>query len=393
MAAAPIIAASATVYNSYNPTCDLTPCLQQVIGQINGDPLAQFASCTDLFGSPTTATVTPSADTLFSTITSTSSYTDIVVSFTTTTSTAEETSTSYDSVFDTTTVFTTTVQQTVTETTQAPTFALVKKSPTQRKKRRGCGRKPSSVSSAWSTTTSTAPLETNLCPNQDVYASACACINAVDHATTVTETPTTVTSTVFETTSSRIESVVSSTVTVIESTVIVQPVTTTATTTINTADASTVTVTTTTTPIGPIQTADLTISGGPRNGASLIVAGGYVQWSSSLPGTKMTLHVDEPSQPYLPDNPSMKLYLRDANTQVGVLGYLTAPSTARDVPVTCSVDKATGIVGCSATPYLATTAFNDFWQCGAYIYMALPAAPASGCIKVTGMIKLKNWIS
>jgi hypothetical protein len=44
-------------FNSANPLCTVNQCLQQVVGSIDNNPVAQFDACVSLFGSPSTATV------------------------------------------------------------------------------------------------------------------------------------------------------------------------------------------------------------------------------------------------------------------------------------------------------------------------------------------------
>ena len=142
-------------------------------------------------------------------------------------------------------------------------------------------------------------------PNLEFYASACACINAVDSASTIT-------SKVYETTSTRFESVVESIVTVVESTVIVEAATTTTTATLDMAISSLATVTTTVTPVAPAQTAYLTLVDGARAGKPADVLSSYVVWATSGPGSKIAVSVNSKS-PWLAGQPTVIRCLHISN--------------------------------------------------------------------------------
>ncbi len=43
--------------NPYGPLCTVTPCLQQVAGSLNNNPVAQYAACVSMFGTPAISTV------------------------------------------------------------------------------------------------------------------------------------------------------------------------------------------------------------------------------------------------------------------------------------------------------------------------------------------------
>lgn len=399
-----LVSAAATtsasiIYNAYNPTCSYDACLQQVVGQVDGNPIAQFAACTARFGSPTLSTVTPSADIVYSTVTATSSYTDIVVTFITTTSTAQETVTSYTSVFETTTVYTTTFQSTVTETTDLPSMSVApakRDSPgsIQKRKKRGCRPRSSSslpIASA-SSTVSQAPFpEATHCANLESYASACACINAAASASTVTGTASTVTSTIYTTASTRVESVVESVVTVVESTVIVQPATTTTTATLDTGTTSIATVTTTLTPIPPTQTSYLVILDGPQAGKQAIVPpgnspGNFVGWANTGLGTKIAVSVD----PKIPSIGDLTLWLVGASWDLSPMYFMTAARAATmaapPVQVTCSFSTDDGTLSCSTT-----RGNTKFMTCFDRLCMALPSYTSSSCTETR--LKLSSWPS
>ena len=44
-------------FNVADALCTVTQCLQQVVGSIDNNPVAQYDACVSLFGSPTTTTV------------------------------------------------------------------------------------------------------------------------------------------------------------------------------------------------------------------------------------------------------------------------------------------------------------------------------------------------
>ena len=43
--------------NPYDALCTITPCLQQVAGIVDNNPVAQFSACASMFGSPVVTTV------------------------------------------------------------------------------------------------------------------------------------------------------------------------------------------------------------------------------------------------------------------------------------------------------------------------------------------------
>ncbi|KAK3381567.1 hypothetical protein B0H63DRAFT_476058 [Podospora didyma] len=414
----PATMTSPVVYNPYNPTCSFSPCLQQVVGQVDGLPAVQYAACTSLFGSPTVSTVTPAIDIVFSTSTATSSYTDIIISLTTTTSTASETLTSYVTDIESSTAYTTTIASTLTVGTAAPTYILVKKDgglkrKKKKKKKRGACKASSvsssapsssvsssapsssaiteassSSSSAWSSTaeSSTAPFpEATHCPSLEAYSSACACIDAVSSASAVTESASASTSVVYDTVSTTIPSVSISIVTVAETTVIVEHVTTTTTTVLQTAAATVVTVTTTTTPVGPTQTAYVVLLDGSRAGKPLNVVSSYVQVASTGAGSKITVTVAEGS-PWIPGQTSVTMWLHSANSQVGVMFFETAGQGAAngDIAVKCTVNPGTGLLSCTTAQ-----GHSKFLVCGAYMYLANPTFGQSSCTETR--LKLSPW--
>ncbi|KAI1460885.1 hypothetical protein F4805DRAFT_415934 [Annulohypoxylon moriforme] len=293
--------------NSYNPSCVVNQCLQQVVGSIDGNPLAQYSACTSTFGAPVFSTVTPSVDVVFSTLVDTVSYTDIVVSVSTTFSIYEAIITSYTEVPDTITETT----STTTTTTDTVTAATV--TPVKHKKRGGCKPRttlssslyypssstysfapessssvpnnfsasysiypsistslssssysfePSSFSTATYSSTSesssTVPITSSssvpvipiasYCSDLAEYSSACACIDAVSTTSIITAPTPTSTSTILSTVSVNVPSVSVSvvTITVTSDTTTVETSTLTATQT--TTDVLTETVTSTYTP-------------------------------------------------------------------------------------------------------------------------------------------------
>jgi len=137
------------------------------------------------------------------------------------------------------------------------------------------------------------------------------------------------------------------------------------------------------------------IDGGPRANRALVVVNGYVQWDTTgvQPGARMVLSMDDGGQqPYLADNPQMKLYVVQASTVVGVLAFETdaqAAGTVRDSPVTCAGNRATGRLVCETTVRGVGVTFRDMYQCGAYIYMGSPTWLQAGCVRVD--IKIKYW--
>ncbi|KAK4150674.1 hypothetical protein C8A00DRAFT_36733 [Chaetomidium leptoderma] len=363
---------STASYNAYDPGCTVNACLQQVAGILDGNPLVQYASCTSLYGSPTVSTVTPAADVVFSTTTSTLSYTDTVISLLTEYSTEEEASTSYSTIFDVETSYTTTLYVTVTESTAAPTFALQRRD-AKKKKRGNCGTKPSTTSAppsptpsssdSFSTTSSAVPSSAPACADEAEHSSACACIDAVSTVAVVTAPATTSTSTIHETVSTTIIEIEPSVVTVAVTTVIVYPAITTATSVLQTEAVGTTTVTTTTTPIAPTQTAYVVFADGPRAGKPLNVVSGYVQWANTGAGSKIAFAVDGGS-PWLPSH-----------------------SAYNDVRVSCSVNPVNGYLSCAST----TGVHTKVLQCGAYVYLAAPGFSQGSCVEVN--LKLTPWLA
>jgi hypothetical protein len=48
---------SSHVFNSYSPACAVNPCLQQVAGYVDSNPLVQYSACVSMFGSPVVTTM------------------------------------------------------------------------------------------------------------------------------------------------------------------------------------------------------------------------------------------------------------------------------------------------------------------------------------------------
>ncbi|KAI1210454.1 uncharacterized protein F4807DRAFT_67144 [Annulohypoxylon truncatum] len=293
--------------NSYNPSCVVSQCLRQVVGSIDGNPLAQYSACTSTFGAPVISTLTPSVEVVFSTLVDTVSYTDIVVSTSTTFSVYEAIITMSTDVPDTVTETT----STTTTTTDTVTAATTTVTPIKHKKRGGC--KPrttsSSLSFQFSSTSSFAPESSSLVPNNfsatysiypsistsssssgysfdpssfstttysstsdspstipttsssvpvipiasycsdlEEYSSACACIDAVSTTSIVTAPTPTSTSTILSTVSVSVPSVSVSLVTITVTSDVTTVETSTLTATQTTTDVLTETVTSTYTP-------------------------------------------------------------------------------------------------------------------------------------------------
>ncbi|KAK4196361.1 hypothetical protein QBC40DRAFT_183724 [Triangularia verruculosa] len=388
----PVAALSA---NPLNPTCLETSCLNQVLGLNGNDAAVQFSSCVAQFGSPVVSTVTPT-ETVYATATTTVEYIDIIVSLTTATSTLEETLTSYDSVFTTATEYTTTNVVTVATTvTGNPAPSTLKKM----RKRKNCTKKPSSTLSKTETVpatevpqTSTIETETQtitsmtsavpICSDEAEYSSACSCIGAVSDITeTVTATADISTSTIYETVSSAILSVSESVVNVVVTTVVVKPATVTATSTFSTGLETTTTVTSV---LHPTQTSQLLIEGGPRAGRPLRVVNQYVQWASSGSGSGSDITFTLANgQPWLPGQPQVKLYVHSASSQVGVLYFQTVVQAAiyGDAAVTCGVNES-GNLSCVSVHGVTGSRLTDFWQCGAYVYLARSGFQPAGCTRI-----------
>ncbi|KAL2126702.1 hypothetical protein VTI74DRAFT_380 [Chaetomium olivicolor] len=231
-------------FNAFSQLCTTNQCLQQVIGRVDNNPLAQFNACTSIFGSPTATTVTMPAETVFSTTTLTMSYTDIIVPVSTASSTNYVTSTSYTQMLEIATEYSSTKTWMVNEVvTLQPT-----PTPKRALKRRGkCGAK---TSPSILTTSSAAPYPiASNCPSLDEYSSACSCINAVSSTATVTVPAPDTTSVVTVTESSIVQVTTSaSVVTVIVPTTVVEPATSTITSTTTKLFETTITVTSTTAP-------------------------------------------------------------------------------------------------------------------------------------------------
>ncbi|KAK3991481.1 hypothetical protein QBC44DRAFT_367937 [Cladorrhinum sp. PSN332] len=382
--------------NPFNPLCAVSDCLRQVVGYIDGNPEDQYAACISTFGVPVIATVTPTADVVLSTATTTVSYMDIVVSLTTQTSTLQDTVTSYETAFETATEYTTTHVSTITNTVTArPAVTTVYKR--KHRKRRNCRPEPSSTLTLSSedpetetaSTTSTSVLEPAVpiasnCANLEEYSSACSCITAVETAQTVTAPASTSTSTIYETISEAIPSVSESTVSVVVTTVIVKPATTTAVTTVQTALQSATTVVTT---VQAIQTAQLVWDspGKPDRKLSVGVTG-HATWANT--GATTISLFSEPGRPYLTASPSLTLWITEygGSYKFGPLRFLTAAyaSSGSWKPVTCSVNPA-GYVNCQASKD-SSTSYTAFYECtdtgSMTVYLGTSDWVETGCAKV-----------
>ncbi|KAK4461990.1 hypothetical protein QBC42DRAFT_328514 [Cladorrhinum samala] len=377
--------------NPFSPSCALNSCLNQVIGLVDYNPEAQYAACTSAFGAPAVATVTPSADVVFVTSTSTVSYVDIVVSLTTQISTLEETVTSYETDIATATEYTTTqvstISTTVTGYGAVPTVAKRKN-----RKRGNCHIKPSSTLTLQTeepeTEATTAPATTSSsepavpiashCANLEEYSSACSCITAVEATQTITASAAISTSVIYETVSEAVPSVSESVVSVVVTTVVVKPATTVATTTVRTALQST------TTAVTAVATGKAQLMDGPKAGTFFTMNPGtnYVRWSTSE--TTVISFPAEGGTPYLTSNPSYTMWMYQLSPTYGVISMaspelITTPSTY--VALTCSVSTA-GLVSCKPIDSSLSN-FNTIFQCATYMYIAPPGWAFAGCTAVT----------
>lgn len=301
------------------------------------------------------------------------------------------TETFFTDVLETETVYSTTYVETVTTTVTeqsvlstlvpTPTISFTLPPPDLNKKKRhgGCGRKTSTVPvgssvavSTFSTTLpSSVPSSTaSNCPKSEDYSSACSCISAVATTRTVTAPALTSTSVIYRTVNTTIPSTSMSTMTMLETVTVTTTVVSTHTTTLTTAMRTTTTRTITASPVPPTQTSQVEL----RNGRRLVVASGYVQHA---PGQGVDISVATAGgQPWLTSNPEAKLYLRGPSSLVGVLSFETDAQAAasNDPAVTCSI-AADGRLSCQSP----STGFDTIFRCGAYLYLAKPGFPQSGC--------------
>ncbi|KAL2135487.1 hypothetical protein VTI74DRAFT_8346 [Chaetomium olivicolor] len=228
-----------TPFNAANPLCTTNLCLQQVIGSIDNNPVAQFDACFSLFGAPRTVTITSPGETVLSTTTLTVPYTDIIVPVSTSVSTNYVTSTSYTEVVQTVTEYSSTSVATVTQ--------VVSRLANRAVWRRGkCGTKPSATSTVLSTSSAAPfPIASN-CPSLEEYSSACVCILAASSTATVTEPVPSSIVTVTETSTVPLTS--TAVVNVVVPTTVVMPATSTITTTTTEIFQTTTTITSTVIP-------------------------------------------------------------------------------------------------------------------------------------------------
>ncbi|KAK3984283.1 hypothetical protein QBC44DRAFT_385887 [Cladorrhinum sp. PSN332] len=390
--------------NPYNPQCTLDQCLNQVVGNVDFNPAAQFSACTSLFGAPAIVTLTDLPDVILSTSTATVPYTDIIISTSTAYSTVHETSTSYVQVPQTVTEFTATRVSTETVQATAPAVTFLRKRDGKLKKRGGCKPKSSSSSSVATssseepatttsseeplTTTSTEePSTTSSAPNcidLEQYSSACSCIGAVGDATqTATVTDAAPTSLITETvTSTAPASTSTSVITVIVTETQTQLATTTATTTLRTIK-DTVETATSTIPGGIAPTITALFRTSPLN-RLVTVVNQYVQYDYGNTGSGARLQVVSSSgRVSLANKPSDTLWVRTPTVNYGVL-WFQPPSgaTGTDQEVTCMPDNQ-GVLSCAT----ANGVFNTVFSCGAYMYLGRPTWVQSGCTKVSFTLK------
>ncbi|KAK4226573.1 hypothetical protein QBC38DRAFT_444496 [Podospora fimiseda] len=174
-------------------------CLNQVVGNLNQDPVAQVSACISHFGAPEVITLTePSPETFYTTYTETVPYTDIIIKTSTVWSTVVETDISQVEAAETEFTSTRVVTETVQATAPPITF-LKKRDATKVKKRGRC--KPKTILSSLEPTTTEAPnASPSACVDLVQYSSACYCIAAASDATSLlTVAPSAPTSTITST--------------------------------------------------------------------------------------------------------------------------------------------------------------------------------------------------
>ncbi|KAK0708430.1 hypothetical protein B0H67DRAFT_556916 [Lasiosphaeris hirsuta] len=382
-------------YNPIAGECTIVPCLWQVAGHFDKNPVAQLSACSSLFGFPAVPTVTLPVGPVLSTSIATSTEIDIIISATTVYSTVEETSTSYERVLETSTEYTTTLINTITVTVPAPatTTTLVPFKKRGRNRRRECKAKTSSKAS--SVVSSTAPssaapssaapsssaLFADQCYDLGQYSSACACLEP----TTVTEYEAAVTSIVRLTESITVPSTTGTVITVAITTVIVNPATTTVTTTLTTL-TETATTATSTEPAAPTVPTQfgLVLQDGPNAGKALVTSSSAPSytfvWSSSGAPSGIGL-ASAGTAPYLLIDSSYKMYVRLSTSTYGVVFWTTpsyvASSSYSWVTLACILDVLGNFTCTSSSNNL-----NRFLQCGSNIYMANPTTTPGGCVEV-----------
>ncbi|KAK3681788.1 hypothetical protein B0T22DRAFT_494774 [Podospora appendiculata] len=367
-------------YNRISAECTVAPCLRQVAGYVDHNPVAQFSACQSVFGFPVVPTVTLAVDPILSTSIATSTYIDVVISTSTVYSTLEQASTSYATVYQTATEYTTTLVNTLT-TTVAPAVSAVPKKRSNKKrghhKRGNCKHSTSSglssSSEAPSSTTSSSalfPIATN-CPSLAEYSSACACLEPA----TVTEYASAATSVVLETATTTIPSTTEAVVTVAVTTVVVKPATATLVSTLTTLTATTTiaTVTATPAPVVP-QTFELVVADGPNAGVPVVTNGVSPAFTLAWVNGRIPVSLGLTSAgtiPFLTSNTAFKMYVRASTSAYGIV-FFTTPSYASTtsyawLPVTCSLAPSTLVMSCSTTGY----GFTRFLSCGTTLGVCL----------------------
>ncbi|KAK3339915.1 hypothetical protein B0T25DRAFT_523583 [Lasiosphaeria hispida] len=381
---------SAVHYNPIAAECTIIPCLWQVAGHFDSNPIAQLSACSSLFGFPVVPTVTVPVEPVLSTSIATSTYTDIIISTSTVYSTVEETLTSYESVLETSTEYTTTLVNTITTTVPAPVTVTVTQLEPRRKRRLECKAKTSSkVSSVVSSVvpssavlSSAAPSSSALfadkCVDVGQYSSACACLEP----TTVTEYDAAVTSIVRQIESTTIPSTTGTVITVAITTVIVSPATTTVTTTLTTLTETATTATTTSPPAIPTLFG-LVIKDGAKAGKGLARSGNIPAYTyAPTDGTPSGIYLTSAgTQPYLLFDSEYKMYVRLSTTSYGIVFWTTASYASTSsftwVPSLCALD-VNGSLACGTSSYGLTR----FLLCGTTVYMTNPTTTPGGCTEM-----------
>ncbi|KAG7291920.1 hypothetical protein NEMBOFW57_001946 [Staphylotrichum longicolle] len=382
----PVLTATAS-FNAYDPVCTVNPCLRQVAGLVDDNPLIQYSACVSLFGSPVVTTVTPSAEVVFTTETSTVSYTDIIVSLTTQDATVSETVTVPSPVVETVTSFTTTHVDTVTTT-------VIVGGQTARKHKRGrCVPGPRTTSSSSSSSSSTssassAPFPTaSECPSLEAYSSACACISAVATTLTVTAAVPTSTSTIGATVSEGIPSTSVSTVTLVKTDTATVTVPSTVITTLLAGTSTTSTVTVTSSYVAPTQTGRVLLGGNDaiqNKYLQLSVLGPFsflTYAGSGVDSVPAAFIITANGQPVLANTPQAKLWVMNMNaaSKNAMTAFFENARDGGGTAVNCSL-AANNQVTCQEV----TGRLTALYTCGSYLQLGVPGMnPATGCLPTT----------
>ncbi|KAK4456705.1 hypothetical protein QBC42DRAFT_53604 [Cladorrhinum samala] len=368
----------------FNPQCTPRPCMSQV-----AESADRLSACQSFFGFPKVATVTLPGDDVL--VTSTSTYTDVVIVVTTSTtySTAEETSTIYETVHSTATEYTTTVTNTVsTAVTALPAVSTLKK---KKLRRRGQCKPITGTTTASPTTTTaiSAPSDEPIippseCENFSEWSSACACLD-LGTVTESTGVPATWVKDEIVTVSA--PSTTGTVVTVGVTTVVVKPATTTLVSTLSTQTVAITTVTSTIVPAPPVPTSfRIMLDSGSSAGQylslydgsaplGLIAADTGMQFYLPLGGDTLSMGSDN----------SFIMYVSVQGAEYGPVYFSPPSSVFSDFSkATCRLDPDTLIVSCSVPGLVAP--LDSFKSCGNVIMLTTPTMNQGGC---RGPIQMK----